>query len=54
MSIEERLKNAQTKLQETATKFNELESQKQELLKETFRLEGIIRELTLMRDENDS
>jgi chaperonin cofactor prefoldin len=54
MNIDERLKENQMELQDLINKFNELETQKQEYLKEILRLEGAIRELTLMRDANGS
>lgn len=51
--ISERLNKAQTKQQEITTQLNQLEQQKQLLLQEFLRLEGAIRELTLMRDEEN-
>ncbi len=45
MNTEERLKTAQDKMQELSNQFNQLEAQKQEILKEILRLEGEIRVL---------
>lgn len=45
MNLEERLKKAQAKLQEHVNKLNELENQKQEIIKETLRWDGAVREL---------
>lgn len=43
MNLEEELKIAQQKLEEIVNLFNQKEQEKQELLKESLRLEGEIR-----------
>ena len=43
MNLEEELKIAQQKLEELVNLFNQKEQEKQELLKESLRLEGEIR-----------
>jgi hypothetical protein len=44
-SIVERLKNAQDKMQELSSRLNQLENDKQEIIKEYLRYEGEIRVL---------
>lgn len=55
MTIDERLKTAQSKLQEYVNKLNELENQKQEIIKETLRFDGEVRILTqIIKEENEN
>lgn len=48
MNIDARLKNAQERSQELVNKLNQLENDKQEIIKEFLRYEGEIRVLTQM------
>lgn len=51
MTIQERLNKAQESIQELSSKLNTLEQEKQTLLQEILRLDGEIRILTILRDE---
>ena len=51
MTIHERLTKAQESIQELSNKLNALEQDKQNTLQEILRLDGEIRILTILRDE---
>ena len=53
MNLEEELKIAQQKLEELVNLFNQKEQEKQELLKESLRLEGEIRAYNKLKGEQD-
>lgn len=53
MTIKERLDKAQKSIQELSSKLNALEQDKQNLLQELLRLDGEIRVLTLLKDEEN-
>ncbi len=53
MNIEARLKSAQDKRQGLVNQANQLDQQRQEILQELLRIDGAVRELTLMKDEQD-
>jgi len=53
MTIQERLTKAQESIQELSSKLNALEQDKQNLLQELLRLDGEIRVLTLLKDEEN-
>ena len=53
MTIKERLDKAQKSIQELSNKLNALEQDKQDILQEILRLDGEVRVLTILRDEEN-
>ena len=51
MNIPERIKQAEDKVKEMSTKFNSLEQEKQDILKEALRLEGELRILKELQEK---